>query len=256
MRNKLVAILLASGLAGCGSLIKDRSQVPMTPVGGFGTTMGSPKSLSPRNSGARWNNADVVTLDLPQLIGRYSTPPVNAQSTLEAALADFDRGADSPDSRGARRNAIVGAVIMASDKNCDVYLEYLHGNQIAIRGLSSVAATVLSGAGAIATPTHSAQLLSALGAASTGIGGNLNDAVFSNKAADVIASGIRADRAGLRAAIDVKMRSADYANWPLSLALADAFIYHGRCNAISGMSFLQGKAEEARGKAEGSDAQH
>ena len=140
---------------------------------------------------------------------------------------------------------------MASDKNCDVYLEYLHGNQIVIKGASSVAATILSGAGAIATPARSAQILSALGSASSGVGGNLNEAIFSNKAADVIAGGIRADRAVLRNKIELRMVAAEpYSDWSLATALAEAFSYHGRCNAVSGLSYLQGKSEQERGAAE------
>jgi hypothetical protein len=251
MRHTLPLVLIAVALSACGTLVKDRSQVPLTPVGGFGTSMGSPKSLSPRPAGARWNNADVITIDLPQLIGLYTHPSQAGQTDLEAALANFDRSGDEA-SRRERRNQIVSAVFMASDKNCDVYLEYLHGNQIAIKAASSIAATLFSGAGAIATPARSAQLLSALGSASSGVGGNLNEAIFSSKAADVIASGIRADRAVLRSKIELRMMdtSADYSAWPLAGALADVLAYHGRCNALSGLSYLQGRSEGEKAKAE------
>lgn len=248
---KFVPLLSAAiALSGCGTLVKDRSQVPLTPVGGFGSAMGSPKTTPPvGRTPQNWNNADVITLDLPGLIERYAGRD-GTSGSLEQALVAFDRS-DST-TRGERRNSVVAAVFMASDKNCDVYLEYLHGNQITIKASSSIAATLFSGAGAIATPANSARILSALGSASTGVGGNLNDAIFSSKTVDVIAGGIRADRAELRNKIEVRMLDATtpYGAWPLANALADAFVYHGRCNALSGLSYLQGKSEKAKDTAE------
>jgi len=249
VRNFVFACLAASLLGGCGTLIKDRSQVPISPVGGFGTSMGSPKTMPPTSNGSTpWRNADVVTLDLPLLIGRYSgssrTPP-----SLEDALAGFDSHGTAAE-RAEARNAIVGAVLLASDKNCDVYLEYLHGNQIAIKGITSVAATVLGGAASVTTPERSSHLLAAIGSAATGVGGNLSEAVFSNRAVDVIVSGIRSERASLRTEIQREMKTESYADWPLSIAMADGLKYHGRCNAISGLAYLQGTAETNKSTSE------
>lgn len=249
MRNWIATCVAASLLGGCGTLIKDRSQVPISPVGGFGTAMGSPKTLPPSADGSRpWRNADVVTLDLPMLIARYSGSAVTPAS-FEDALAAFDRSGTGPD-RAERRNAIVGAVLLASDKNCDVYLEYLHGNQIAIKGFASVAATILGGAASVTTPERSSHLLAAIGTAATGVGGNLSEAVFSNRAVDVIVSGIRSERASLRQEIQGSMRAETYGDWPLSIAIADGLKYHGRCNAISGLAYLQGTAETSKSRSE------
>jgi len=265
MRGLLVALVAAPLLAGCGTLIKDRSQVPTPPVGGFGTPMGSHRTRPPtpdwRKTGEaaqpgderpEWRNADVIALDLIGLIdahaGGYRTP--QATRTFEEALGDFDRYAGEREKEGrAARNAIVGAVMMASDKNCDVYLEYFHGNQIAIRSISSVASAVLVGAAPVTQPERSSKLLAALGAISSDVGGKLDQAAFSSRAAEVIVAGIRAERAALRAAISRKMTDG-YAAWPLSLALGEALAYHGRCNAISGLSYLQGKAEQVKRQSE------
>jgi len=243
-------ILLCALLAGCGSIVKDRSQVPLSPVGGFGMNMGTRDAPEPTAGRPGWRNADVVVLDLPVLISGYTEGAAGPSHTIEEALAKFDTGGDPAD-RATRRNAIVGAVLMASDKNCDVYLEYFHGNQIAIKSISSVSSTILSGAAAVTTPASSSRILAALGSAATGVGGNLNDAAFSSRAADVIVSGIRAERAGLRRELDERMRDTGYSAWPLSLALADALRYHGRCNAISGLSYLQGAAERGKTADEG-----
>lgn len=251
MKSTTLGILLASAtlaLGGCGTVFKGRSQVPVSPIGGFGTRMGSPDTISPQP-------ADVIALDLPNLILKHVPGSATGDPALplESALATFEASTLTDTERSAKRNAIIGAVLMASDKNCDVYLEYLHGNQILLKGMSSVISTLASGAGAITTPARSASTLSAIGSAATGVGGNLNEAFFANKTAEVIASGIRADRATLRTNIDARMRNAagaSYASWPLSVALADAVTYHGRCNAISGLGFLQGESELARKTAE------
>lgn len=239
----LCAVLL---LGGCGTLVKDRSQVPLPPIGGFGSASGSPRTTPPEGSDkATWRNADVVTLDLPRLMNAYSG---SQAASFETALAAFSV-AGTPDQRKGWRNEIVNAVIMASEKNCSVYLEYLHGNQIAIKSISSVSATLLSGAAAVTTPTRSAQLLAAMGSAATGVGANLSESIFSNRAAEVIASGIQAERATLRAQINRSL-PAPYDTWPLTAALTDAVAFHSRCNAISGLAYLQASAENTKSKAE------
>ena len=80
--------------------------------------------------------------------------------------------------------------------------------------------------------------------------GNLSDAIFSSRAADAIASGINADRAGLKEVILKNMTDKEYSPWPLSAALSDAITYHSRCNAISGLAFLQGTAEAKKAQSE------
>jgi uncharacterized protein YceK len=150
MRALVVCLGSAVLLSGCGTLVKDRSQEPVTPIGGFGTPAGSPASTPPSGIAKdRWRNADRVTVDLPSLMERYAGLN-KIDVSFEEALADFSKLDATTAKRG--RDDIVGAVLMASEKNCQVYLEYLHGNQAAIKGSSSVVATLLAGAAAVATP--------------------------------------------------------------------------------------------------------
>ena len=237
--SPLLALGLALGLGGCGTLVKDRSLEPATPVGGFGAPSGShvdKGQVSP---------ADVVTLDLPRLIAAYTVTPAAAPPAvgIEDAIARFDQQAATPDRRVESRNEIVGAILMASEKNCEIYVEYLHGNQVAIRAFSSVFATVFSGAAAVVTPVSTARVLAALGSASSGVGGNIDQAAFSKLAAETIVAGIRANQAqGLQ---QVRSRmDTPYRQWPLAYAIRDALEVHDRCDAISALGFLQGNAQK------------
>ena len=232
----LLLVLIAAGCSGCGTIIKDRSLEPQSPVGGFGAASGSP---SPKGG---VSPADVVTLDLPRLIGSY-TPNTAPPAGIEDAISRFDQQVGSPDRRAEYRNEIVGAILMASEKNCEVYVEYLHGNQVAIRALSSVFATVFSGAAAVVTPVSSARILSALGSASSGVGGNIDQAAFSKLAAETIVAGIHANQAQGLQQIRTRM-SSSYGDWSLAYAIRDALEVHDRCDAISALGYLQGNAQK------------
>lgn len=246
MRHAAAVLLGCLWLGGCGTVFKDRSQVPMAPFGGFGTSVGSPRTTPPPGYAGKWRNADIVTLDLPTLLDRYSG--ANSNHNFEAALASFSQ-IPNAEVQKVGRNEIAGAILMASEKNCEVYVEYLHGNQILIKATSTAAASILSGAATVATPERSSRLLAALAGISTGVGGNLSDAVFSARAVDAIVSGINAERAALKAVLMTNMQKS-YVDWPLSVALSDAVTYHSRCNAISGLAFLQGSAEQQKKTAE------
>jgi hypothetical protein len=65
----------------------------------------------------------------------------------------------------------------------------------------------------------------------------------------VIASGIEAERAGLKAQMRKDLQLG-YEQYPLMMALSDAATYHSRCNAISGLAYLQAAASNAKSSAE------
>lgn len=226
-------------LAGCGTVVKDRSQTPMSPMGGFGTSLGTGKTNPPPGRDPKtWNSADIVTIDVPGFLDSYSGKSSNGN--FERALAGFSAG--DREKLKLSRNEIVGALLMASEKNCEVYLQYLRGNQVAIKGFSTMAASILAGAATVTTPERSSKLLAALAGISTGVGGNLADAVFSSRAADAIVSGINAERAAVKSELLGRMEDS-YEAWPVSLALAGVVTYHSRCSAVSGLAYLQGSAE-------------
>ena len=228
----LFCAVCAIAVSGCGTIIKDRGLEPRSPIGGFGQRVGSP---APKNG--ETSPADTITIDLVKLIGKYSPgAPPEPPGEIEAAIAGFDTSSNVTDTqRAVYRNEVVGAVLAASEKNCEVYIEYLHGNQVTIRAISSVLATACSGAASVTTPISNSKVLAALGAASTGIGGNLDDAAFSKYAVDAIVAGIRADQAQLLLNM-TKQEGTDYKTWPLTFALRDAIQYHNHCDAISGLA--------------------
>lgn len=174
---------------------------------------------------------DQVQLNLNALLD----PSGNSQ-TLEKALAAF------PDTE-ERRNAVVGALLMASERNCDIYMENLRGYQSTWRTGFSLASVALGAAGSIVTDSASARLLSGLSGASTGASGKLDENILGGMAAEVMLSGVRAAREPYRRAI-LDNLDTDYSEWPVEIAIADVFRYHGRCNVVSGLAAAQNAIED------------
>ena len=185
----------------------------------------------------------------------YAAPPIEAKGkvdfslvallspnapveTLEAALAGF--GKDTHD-----RNRVAGALLLASDRNCDVYLENLRGFQSAWRTAFGLASVGLGAAGAIVTGADTARLLSGLTGAASGAQGKLDENIMGGLAAEVLVAGVRAGRAPHRNQIVEDMRTKSYPEWPVELAIADVLSYHGRCNVMSGLTTAQRAVEGA-----------
>jgi len=159
--------------------------------------------------------------------------PTATHSSLEVAFAHFPRDA-------ARRDAVVGALLMASERNCDIYMENLRGAQSAWRTGSSLTSLALGTAGSIVTDSASARLLSGLSGASGSISGRLDENLMGSMAADVLLQGVRAAREPYRQAIVRNLtHNTRYEAWPIEVAVADVFQYHGRCNVISGLAAAQ-----------------
>lgn len=178
------------------------------------------------------NDPDEVQLDLVRLLA----PTASSSQTLEGALAAFPASEQ-------RRNAVVGALLMASERNCDLYMENLRGSQAGWRTGFSLAGVALGTAGSIVTDSASARLLSGLSGASTGVSGKLDENLLGGMAAEVMLSGVRAAREPYRQIILEQLNSR-YAEWPVEIAIADVFRYHGRCNVVSGLGAAQGAIED------------
>lgn len=203
----IAALAFTTILGGCGSL-----RGPLT------------YAASPTD------DPDEVQLDLIRLLDPHGT-----SQTLEAALAAF------PDTE-ERRNAVVGALLMASERNCDLYMENLRGAQAGWRTSFSLASVALGTAGSIVTDSASARLLSGLSGASSGASGKLDENLLGGMAAEVMLSGVRAAREPYRDAILAKLDDS-YAAWPVEISIADVFRYHGRCNVVSGLGAAQNAVE-------------
>lgn len=249
MNYRALALLaLTPCVASCGTVFKDRTLVAGTPIGGYGQPMGSPAA---RKGTVR--PADVVRIDLPALIERYAgktTSDVTEQAPLETAIVDFEAHYHTMDStkassteadEEAARNSIVYTIVAASDQNCQVFLEYLHGNQVLVRSLSSSLTTIFTGAASVTSPVSAKNVLAALGTVSSGVGNTIDANAFSNSTVETIVSGIRADQAEFRTTIATHL-TQHYADWPLSAGIADAIQYHNRCDAVSALAYLEGTA--------------
>lgn len=278
-RFAIIPVLAACGLTAACATFDDTerlsAQPPIRNLGDSNARAASPNATS--GPGGDLNGpAFVVSIDVPRLIMEYAgkTGTVSEKAApLEYALATFDMQVTKPpaasqqgaaaaqdplpaatptiDAEKAQlyRNSVVGAVLYASDQNCDLYLTKVRGNQAFLRGTTSALATIFAGAASVTTPIESASILSAIGAASSGIGGNINEASFSNKTVEVIATAIRADRTKVRAVIENNMKK-EYWDWPLSQALSETSGYHGRCNLLTGLGALQEAAADANKTAE------
>lgn len=173
-----------------------------------------------------------ITLDLMTLLA-----PDGGAATLEQALVGFPQDA-------AARNAVVGALMLASERNCDIYLENLRGAQTAWRTGAGLTSLALSTAGSIVTDSASARLLSGLAGASGSLSGRLDENLMSGMTADVILLGVRAGREPLRRTIAAKLTgNTTYSDWPIQIAIADVLQYHGRCNVVSGLAAAQRAVE-------------
>lgn len=203
-----------------------------------------------------------VKFDIANLLSANPTRPDAAadgnigplERHVEHGLADFlsrnrtsPNGPAIPTTLEQDRNRVAGALLLASDRNCDVYLENLRGAQSFWRTAFGLAGVGLGAAGAIVTEADTTRLLSGLAGASAGSIGKLDENLMGGMAAEVVVAGVRAGREPIRRDIIVKMQS-EYPEWPVEIAIADVLRYHGRCNVMSGLTTAQ-KAVERESQA-------
>ena len=240
MRHTAAFVVCASLiLAGCGTtgIFEKRTFTVRSPVGNFGDRSGT-------NTGAdsHIKPADTVTLDLKLLIA--SQMGLKPETTIEEQIGKFENWTPSgvvniEELRKQRRNEIMNSIIWASDSNCLVYLQYLRGNQLLIRSVSDSLTTIFSATSTAFAPKATKSALSALASISSGVGSNIDSSVFAKQTLDVIAGAIEADRADYRAkAISLDLAKS-YAELNLTAALADAQIYHNKCDVMDGLHYLQ-----------------
>jgi hypothetical protein len=144
------------------------------------------------------------------------------------------------DDRSARqiRNSATSQLVSASVANCNVYLQGLRGGQVSTRTFFDILTAGLGLAGGIATPERSAKLLSSLGAFSTATGGSLDRNVFAEQGVELVADEIEKLRSRQRLEIERKFGQS-YETWPLGLAIADIYTYHGSCSMLRGLSQMR-----------------
>lgn len=180
--------------------------------------------------------SDVIQYDLGILLGRATIS--DSPSQTAAAMIAFGNGPNPQ----ARRNEVVGALLLASDRNCDIYMENLRGAQAAWRTGFSVTDIVVGAAGSMFDDGDTSGALSGLSGVAGSLSTKLDEGLMGGTTANVLLAGVRAAREPLRTQILARF-SQDYSAWPVSVAIADVMQYHGRCNVVSALTAAQSAAD-------------
>lgn len=142
---------------------------------------------------------------------------------------------------------MVGALLLASNRNCSVYVENVRAAQVTYRSIFDVAGLGLNSASIIVGAEGTKNTLSGLAGLSDSISTSLDDNLLSGLAHEVVVEGIETRRQESRLAILQKL-DVSYQNWPVEVAIADALAYHGECSVIAGLAeakdALSGKGEK------------
>lgn len=173
------------------------------------------------------------TIDYCQLLHSYgiATDPGVDKESSDLCLIPQDRLINL---NSRIRNEVQDHLIAASNQKCGDYIRLLHS----LRGDTDVfwggLTTLLAGAGSVLSHAETAKAFSVGGAVSSGIRSEFSQAYFANLAIEVMVSGINSKRATILT--DINSRRADTAtDYTLNGAVRDALLYHGSCNAVTGM---------------------
>lgn len=172
----------------------------------------------------------VVRFNLGTMLG------VQGNETIETALLNFETRY-RPDAK-SRRNTIIGSLLWASDRNCDIYMENLRGTQSLWRTGTDLLSLGLGTVGGVLTDEGSTRWFNGLATGADGLGSALDKGFMGGNGADIILAGVRMEREPMRREIIIRM-GEDYDAWPVALAIGDAMRYHGRCNVVTGLRAAQ-----------------
>jgi hypothetical protein len=160
-------------------------------------------------------------------------PTVPANTELERAFQAFYTYGDGL-SLQDRRSRVQDRIMAASEQRCTTYKLYLKRVETGQSTTTGILATVLGGAGAIATNVSAARGLAGLAGISSGIGAELKQGYFSNMASHVITPGIDLARAELRRDM-LSKRTTSLSVYTVEAALIDTARYHAACSINSGL---------------------
>lgn len=133
-----------------------------------------------------------------------------------------------------RRSRVQDRIMAASEQRCTTYKLYLKRVETGQSTTTGILATVLGGAGAIATSVTTARALAGLAGISSGVGAELKQGYFSNMASHVITPGIDLARAELRREM-LSKRSTELSIYTVEAALIDTARYHAACSINAGL---------------------
>jgi hypothetical protein len=236
MRVAVVVLWLAAWLAGCadsGDPEPGRIRTEAATPAGYGT-IAPPNKLGLRSLYER--RVDIIALVAPYYPSS-SKGAVSGESDFDTWMATVDKDPDTARQMKVR-NTVAQAIVDASTRNCDAYLNSLRGDQVANRTFSDILATGFGIAGGLTNPVQNAKILSSLGGFSTAFGASIDRNVFAQQAVELIADQIKKYRATERTTIEAKY-SKSYADWSLGEAMADVAEYHADCSLMKGLVLTQ-----------------
>lgn len=156
------------------------------------------------------------------------------QTTLDQLIAAVDQ----VPRREQLRNDVAGALIAASTANCNIYLQAVRSGQVSSRLASDFFAGAFATASSIATPARSADILAGLSALSTAAGSSVDRNIFAQQGAELVAEAILTQRDERRTGIETQL-TRSYETYPMGMALADLYEFHGDCSMLRGMTRLR-----------------
>ncbi|MBT9444868.1 MAG: hypothetical protein IV086_04115 [Hyphomonadaceae bacterium] len=248
---KTIAVLVACAAPGaCANLPSDTMQSARGIFTGQG--FDAEPIIHQSSTGARATSVDLVRQVLCVTRGeagicpdwrsnewRHLTLPSADEAALEFEMHPFnDDATKDADARKRYRNAIVGTVLARADANCAAYLNQLRGWQVTQRTGLGIVEIGLDAAGAITQSTTSSRLFSGLSGVATSMSGTIDKEVFSSTAVEVVANHIETSMTAKRTEIVNNLRKS-YADYNLSLAIADLQRYYGGCDSRNGLAIMR-----------------
>ena len=166
------------------------------------------------------------------------TAKPNKNDRLELALMNFERATLSDSKRQRYRNAIIGSVLAASERNCGLYLSDLRGYQVTHQSVFGLLEIVVDAAGAVVTDAGSSRLLSGLSGVSTSVSSEIDSKIFASTAVDLTTAAIEQSMTTSRTDIQSNFTKA-YEEWPLGVALSEVERMHQSCDMRTGLASIR-----------------
>lgn len=257
---RIVVLILLLGLGGCSTWNNFLGLGPENALGGNGrVNLSGPNQLLPPEvesfsspqqlADTIWAAAISVDDAHPcgakgMSAGEIQTDEKAQQAAptdnpLPAAIACVDNLAASSTAEGESvRNGVVGQLMIASDQRCNLYFTYLTNLSSSIDATSGVLGTIFGGVGTIINSLPATRIFSGLAGISSGVGGNLDAALFQRAAISVIVPAIQKTRDAARLTIQGDY-SESYQKWRLASAMDDVIHYHGLCDLNNGIIAAQ-----------------
>lgn len=165
---------------------------------------------------------------------------IRTEEELSRAFARFENEIGLEDSvRAAQiRDAIMGNLLWASERNCGLYLSRLRGWQVTHRSALGLAEIAVDAAGAITTNEATSRLMSGLSGVATSVSGRIDSEVFASTAVELTTAQIEASMDQMRDSIRQKFNTP-YDQWRLGAAVRDIEALHQHCDMRVGLARLR-----------------